>query len=46
MLAAMREYLPIPEDDELAVRGNAAVQVAAGACMAMIGGLVFAALDD
>lgn len=35
MLAAMREYLPIPEDDELAVRGNAAVQVAAGACMAI-----------
>jgi len=33
VLAAMREYLPLPEDDELVVRGNAAVQVAAGGLM-------------
>ncbi|WP_416957764.1 DoxX family protein [Nocardioides sp. T5] len=34
-LAAMRRVAPIPEDDELVVRGNAAVQVLAGAALAL-----------
>jgi uncharacterized membrane protein YphA (DoxX/SURF4 family) len=35
VLAAMRKWLPLPEDDELVVRGNAAVQVAAGTLLAL-----------
>jgi len=35
VLAAMREWLPLPEDDELVVRSNAAVQVAAGTLLAL-----------
>jgi uncharacterized membrane protein YphA (DoxX/SURF4 family) len=35
VLAAMRNWLPLPEDDELVVRGNAAVQVAAGTLLAL-----------
>jgi putative oxidoreductase len=34
VLAAMRSKVPLPEDDELLVRANAAVQVAAGAMLA------------
>ena len=35
VLTAMRKWLPLPEDDELVVRANAAVQVAAGAALAL-----------
>ena len=35
VLAAIRQWAPHPDDDELVVRGNAAVQVAAGALLAM-----------
>ena len=35
MLAAMRRAVPLPEDDELVVRGNAAVQVAGGTLLAL-----------
>ena len=35
VLAAIRQWAPLPDDDELVVRGNAAVQVAAGALLAM-----------
>ncbi len=35
LLAAMRKWAPLPEDDELVVRGNAAVQVAAGTLLAL-----------
>jgi len=35
VLAAMRKWLPLPEDDELVVRGNAAVQVASGTLLAL-----------
>lgn len=34
VLAAIRSKVPLPEDDELLVRANAAVQVAAGAMLA------------
>jgi uncharacterized membrane protein YphA (DoxX/SURF4 family) len=34
VLAAMRTVVPLPEDDELVVRGNAALQVVAGAMLA------------
>ena len=34
LLAAMRKVAPLPADDELIVRGNAAVQVGAGALLA------------
>lgn len=34
-LAAMRRALPLPQDDELVVRGNAAVQVAGGTMLAL-----------
>jgi uncharacterized membrane protein YphA (DoxX/SURF4 family) len=34
LLAAMRKIAPLPADDELIVRGNAAVQVAGGALLA------------
>jgi putative oxidoreductase len=34
-LAAIRRAVPLPEDDELVVRGNAAVQVAGGAMLAV-----------
>lgn len=34
-LAAIRKVVPIPEDDELVVRGNAAVMVVAGGLLAM-----------
>jgi putative oxidoreductase len=34
VLAAMRKVAPLPDDDELVVRANAAVQVAAGALLA------------
>jgi putative oxidoreductase len=34
VLAAMRKVAPLPEDDELVVRANAAVQVLAGALLA------------
>lgn len=34
-LAAIRKVVPLPEDDELVVRGNAAVMVAAGGLLAM-----------
>ncbi|MBO0816145.1 MAG: DoxX family protein, partial [Actinobacteria bacterium] len=30
VLAAIRKWVPLPEDDELVVRGNAAVMVAGG----------------
>jgi uncharacterized membrane protein YphA (DoxX/SURF4 family) len=33
VLAAMRKWVPLPDDDELVVRGNAAVMVAAGALL-------------
>jgi putative oxidoreductase len=35
VLAAVRKWAPLPADDELVVRGNAAVQVAAGALLAL-----------
>jgi uncharacterized membrane protein YphA (DoxX/SURF4 family) len=35
VLAAIRKWAPLPADDELVVRGNAAVQVAAGALLAL-----------
>ncbi len=35
VLAAIRKWAPLPDDDELVVRGNAAVQVTAGALLAM-----------
>ena len=35
VLAAIRKVVPLPEDDELVVRGNAAVQVVCGALLAM-----------
>jgi len=35
VLAAMRKWVPLPEDDELVVRGNAAVQVTAGTLLAL-----------
>ena len=35
VLSAMRKWVPLPEDDELVVRGNAAVMVAAGALLAL-----------
>jgi uncharacterized membrane protein YphA (DoxX/SURF4 family) len=34
-LAAMRRALPLPQDDELLVQGNAAVQVAGGTMLAL-----------
>lgn len=34
-LAAIRKVVPLPDDDELVVRGNAAVMVGAGALLAM-----------
>jgi putative oxidoreductase len=34
VLAAMRKVAPLPDDDELVVRANAAVQVVAGALLA------------
>lgn len=35
VLAAIRNWVPLPADDELVVRGNAAVMVAAGALLAL-----------
>lgn len=35
VLAAVRKAVPLPADDELVVRGNAAVQVLAGALLAL-----------
>jgi len=35
VLAAIRKVAPLPEDDELVVRGNAAVQVVAGGLLAL-----------
>ena len=35
VLAAVRKAVPLPEDDELVVRGNAAVQVLAGALLTL-----------
>jgi putative oxidoreductase len=35
VLATIRKVAPLPEDDELVVRGNAAVMVAAGALLAL-----------
>lgn len=35
VLAAIRKVAPLPEDDELIVRGNAAVMVAGGALLAL-----------
>jgi len=35
VLAAIRRGVPLPEDDELVVRANAAVQVLAGAMLAL-----------
>jgi len=35
VLAAIRKVAPIPEDDELVVRGNAAVMVAGGTLLAL-----------
>lgn len=35
VLAAMRKWAPLPKDDEMVVRGNAAVQVAAGTLLAL-----------
>jgi putative oxidoreductase len=34
-IAAIRKVVPIPDDDELVVRGNAAIQVAGGAMLAL-----------
>jgi uncharacterized membrane protein YphA (DoxX/SURF4 family) len=70
VLAAIRKAVPLPDDDELVVRANAALQVVCGAMLAMgrwaiedpatrkiqriqfhknlamIGGLIFSALDE
>ena len=35
VLSAIRTYVPLPKDDELVVRGNAAVQVLAGGLLAL-----------
>jgi uncharacterized membrane protein YphA (DoxX/SURF4 family) len=35
VLAAMRTVVPLPDDDELVVRGNAAMQVAGGVLLAL-----------
>jgi uncharacterized membrane protein YphA (DoxX/SURF4 family) len=35
VLSAIRTYVPLPKDDELVVRGNAAVQVVAGSLLAL-----------
>ena len=35
LLAAMRTKVPLPADDEVVVRGNAAVQVVAGTALAL-----------
>src|SRR5215472_9334657 len=35
VLAAVRKAVPLPEDDELVVRGNAAVQVVGGGLLAL-----------
>jgi len=35
VLAAIRQAVPLPDDDELVVRGNAAVQVVAGTLLAL-----------
>lgn len=35
VLATVRTVVPLPDDDELLVRGNAAVQVAAGTLLAL-----------
>ena len=35
VLATIRKVVPLPEDDELVVRGNAAVMVASGALLAL-----------
>jgi putative oxidoreductase len=35
VLAGIRKMVPLPADDELVVRGNAAVQVVAGALLAL-----------
>jgi putative oxidoreductase len=35
VLAAIRQWAPLPDDDELVVRANAAVMVAAGALLAL-----------
>ncbi len=35
VLTTVRKVVPLPDDDELVVRGNAAVQVAAGALLAL-----------
>jgi putative oxidoreductase len=35
VIAAIRKVVPLPDDDELVVRGNAAVQVVAGALLAL-----------
>jgi uncharacterized membrane protein YphA (DoxX/SURF4 family) len=35
LLATIRKAVPLPDDDELVVRGNAAVQVGAGAMLAL-----------
>ena len=35
VLSAIRTYVPLPKDDELVVRGNAAVQVVAGGLLAL-----------
>jgi uncharacterized membrane protein YphA (DoxX/SURF4 family) len=35
VLSAIRTYVPLPKDDQLVVRGNAAVQVAAGGLLAL-----------
>lgn len=34
-LARVRQWIPVPEDDELLVRGNAALQVACGGLLAL-----------
>ena len=35
VLAAIRKWVPLPDDDELIVRGNAAVMVAGGTLLAL-----------
>jgi uncharacterized membrane protein YphA (DoxX/SURF4 family) len=35
VLATLRRWVPLPADDEMVVRGNAAVQVTAGALLAL-----------
>jgi putative oxidoreductase len=35
VLAAIRKWVPLPDDDELIVRGNAAVQVVGGTLLAL-----------